>query len=320
MPGLDYMCRKGTSRMMMTIPIGNSPSTDVAVPNILGYHVPPKFSGRTWLEAIGGDIEIKAEDICLRCNLIRTENNHVMSHSADNISDNDAKVIIDKLNEVFGTKRISFHSGKGYRNLLRISNCNSEITVTPVHELLGKEVTSLLVKSSDIQLQQSLNHIITKSADILSGMSYRANGIALWAPGRQPIHPFHHISGAMVAGVNLVKGIGKAFGMEVMEVKGATGDCNTNFTGKLHSAIEALSTHDFVILHIEAPDEAAHNKNPKQKIEVLETIDRLILSPLLEQHLDIEIRVQADHATSSITGRHLNLPVKVITYRLNHQK
>lgn len=315
MPGLDFMCRHGNSYLMKTIPPGNSSSTDVAVLNILGYPVSPKFSGRTWLEAIGSGVDIDQEDLCLRCNLIWIENNRIVSHSADNISDDEAKVIIDNLNDIFGSPNIRFHTGKGYRNILTIRDCDSEVMATPVHELLGSDVKALCVESTDIKLQRTLNNIITQSANLLSNMSYKANGIALWAPGRKPARPFCNIEGAVIAGVNLVKGIGKAFGMEIVKVEGVTGDCNTNFSGKLHGAIEALATHDFVILHIEAPDEASHNKNPREKVEVLETIDRQILSPLLEKNLDIEITVQADHATSSLTGKHLNSPVKVVTYR-----
>lgn len=314
MPGLEYMRKNGISQMMSTIPDGNIPSSESAILNILGCQVMPGFSGRTWLEALGAGVEVAPEDLCIRCNLIRIENNLIFSHCGDGIGDEEAEKIIELLNSNFRNDKVSFHHGKGFRNLLIIKNCRSEVEASPVHELIGCDAMALAVRSKDKALQEMLNDIICRSREILTSCSARANAIALWAPGRRPPTHFAFRSGAVVAGINLVKGIGKVCGMQVINVIGATGDNHTDYSGKYMATLKALKEYDFVMLHIEAADEASHQKNAVQKIAILEDVDRFILSPLLTCGLDLEVTVQSDHATSSTTGRHLDNPVEVITY------
>ncbi len=315
MPGLDYMCSNGRVKKKVMIPVGNAPATDVAMLNILGQKIPPRFSGRTWLEAMGAGIKTNPTDLCLRCNLIKISDGLVASHSGTNISDEEAKEIIDVLNRNYSTEDLRFYKGNGYRNILVVKNCDVNISAVPVHELVGKDIKSLLLKCNDKKVEQLLNYLIIDSQDLLLKTHHRADGIALWAPGYEPSLHFDVISGAMVAGVNLVKGIGRVMGMEVIDVDGATGASDTNYGGKLMASEKALKTHDYVVLHIEAADEASHEKDFRKKIEILEKIDRLVIGPLLGLPMEVEITVQADHATSSITGKHLDSCVDVVTYK-----
>ncbi|MDE5585680.1 MAG: hypothetical protein K2I92_04960, partial [Muribaculaceae bacterium] len=316
MPGLDLMRNKGRTRMMTTVPYGNPPSSETAILNILGNHVGPCFSGRTWLEAIGCGIDVSPGDLCLRCNLIRAEDNVIVSHGCELPTEEEAKRIIECLNRFFGNDTLSFHSGKGYRNLLVIKDSKAEVLAYPVHELIGRDVSFLSIRSNDPEMQDLLNSIIHRSRDILSKAGNNVNAIALWSPGRQPDMKFNQLQGAVIAGTNLVKGIGKVCGMKIIDVVGATGDLNTDYSGKCEAALTALEDNELVILHIEAADEASHLRDPKQKVEILEKIDRHVITPILKCGKELEIVVQADHATSSVTGRHLNQPVEVITYEL----
>ena len=320
MPGLEFMRLKGHIHMMKTIPQGNIPSSDTAILNILGNHVEPGFSGRTWLEAIGSGIDVSPRDLCIRCNLIRTENHVIASHCSETLTEEVAKGIIELLNRCFGSDKVSFHYGLGYRNLLVIKDCIAEVKANPVHEMIGSDVSALAVRSNDTDLQDLLNSIIFRSMDILSEACGEVNGIALWAPGHIPSAEFIQRCGAVVAGTNLVKGIGKACGLKVIDVMGATGDGNTNYSGKLKAVLEAFEDNEFVLLHIEAPDEASHQRKAALKIQVLEKIDRFIIAPLLKYGKDLEIVVQSDHATSSVTGRHLDKSVEVITYVMGGRK
>ncbi|MDE7345503.1 MAG: hypothetical protein K2N48_02045 [Muribaculaceae bacterium] len=316
MPGLDIMRNKGRTRMMTTVPYGNTPSSETAILNILGNDVEPAFSGRSWLEAIGSGVEVSPGDLCLRCNLIRTEDNVIVSHCCENLLDEEAKEIIERLNGFLDSERISFHFGKGYRNMLVIKDCRADVIADPVHELIGCDVSALDMKSKDPDLKDLLNSIMHRSREILYKSGKRVNGIALWAPGRKPSMKFNQLRGAVVAGTNLVKGIGKVCGMRIIDVIGATGDRNTDYSGKCEAALAALEDNDFVLLHIEAADEASHRRDPWLKVEILEEIDRQIISPILKCGRELEIVVQSDHATSSVTGRHLDQPVEVITYVL----
>lgn len=314
MPGIDFMRENGCVRMMNTIPFGNRPSSETAILNILGNHVESGFSGRSWLEAIGAGIEVASSDLCMRCNLIRVKDNTIISHCCEDLSEDEAKKIIDLLNRNFGNDNISFHYGCGYKNLLIIKDCVADVEAVPVHELLGSDVSALKVISEDKDLQNLLSHIICGSRELLSDLSTGVNAIALWSPGRKPTMSFKPLRGTVVAGTNLVKGIGRASGMMIADVAGATGDCHTDYSGKYEAALAALERDEFVMLHIEAADEASHQRNPRLKVDILENIDRFIISPLLKNDMELEITVQSDHATSSVTGHHLDLPVEVITY------
>lgn len=314
MPGLDFMMANGHNSMMSTIPYGNTPSSETAILNILGNHVEPGFSGRSWLEAIGIGVNVSSDDLCMRCNLIKIEDDIIVSHGREEITEQEVLEIIQQLNIVFGNNLISFHYGKGYRNLMILKDCKNDVIADPVHELIGSDMSNLFVKSSDTALQDLLNSIIFRSRDMLSGFGNCVNGISLWSPGRKPSSEFIQLKGAVVAGTNLIKGIGIVCGMKIIDVEGATGDCNTDYFGKYMAAIKALEDNDFVLLHIEAADEASHQKDPKRKVKILEEIDKNIISPILKYGRDLEIVVQPDHATSSVTGRHLDKPVEVTTY------
>ena len=315
MPALDFMRRNGQTESVTTIPEGKSPATDVALMNILGYNPGASFSGRTWLEALGAGIQPDDDDLYLRCNFITIDSSGKIQKASSDVTKAQAQETTEILNQRFASDKLRFYNGTGYRNLLVVKNCQAEVTVPPTYTILGKDVSQLAVTSDDADLQCCLNDIMVQSRQYLNISTHGTNGISLWAPGRT-LKIDHEVEGAVITGVDLVKGIGKAFGMDVVNVEGATGNIDTDYSAKLQAALKALSFHDFVMLHIEAPDEASHTLNPQLKAEVLETIDRLILQPIIESDIEMEVRVQSDHATSSITGQHLDVPIEVIKYNV----
>lgn len=278
MPALAFMRAHGEVSCKQTIPSGFEPSTEIALMNILGLHIEPSLKIRSWLEALGGGIDVKDNDLCIRCNLIAHNNVNIVSHCGFNPCYKESNVIIDLLNQHFASDDFRFYCYGNYRNLLIIRNCRSSIVARTPHSLVGHSVNLLNVDSDCHNLAKRLNHCIAEARKILKG--HKANGIALWAPGH--VVKFDaYIPGSVVAGVNVVKGIGRAIGMNIIDVPNATGDEFTDYEAKLEATIDALKKDDFVLLHIEAPDEISHQRNWKKKIKTLEEIDRLILHPLL---------------------------------------
>ncbi len=319
MPALRYMRKNGVISMQNTIPAGNQPGTDVAVLNILGYNIPENFSSRSWLEALGCGIEAKEDDLCLRCNLISHSNGLLTSHCGEGVSSQQCHEIIDTLNNRFGNRGLEFHGNGSFRNLLIVHDSNASIKANPPHTLLGMPRSKLLIESDDKELADTLNQCIIESRDLLK--DYPANGISLWAPGSSIHLEKYKEKGALISAVNLMKGIGKAIGLYVPEVKGATGDENTDYRAKLQAALSALESYDFVLLHVEAPDEISHKRDSLKKVSVLEDIDRELLAPLLKENIELEVTVQSDHATSSLSGMHLDCPVEVVKFKIdNHEK
>lgn len=315
MPSLSFMRSHGEVNSQQTIPDGYAASTEIALMTILGFTVGSDFDSRSWFEALGGGLEVTDSDLCLRCNLITHCNSIIESHCGHYPDTDESHTIIKKLNEHFGEDDFTFHSFGNFRNLLIVRNCWAKISASPPHRLLDQSVDRLLIRANDLTLEERLNRCITESRTILR--KHIANGIAIWAPGRAISFP-DNIKGSVVAGVNVVKGIGRSVGMSVIDVPGATGDEFTDYSAKLNATLQALKKDDFVLLHIEATDEASHERAPFKKVRILETIDRLVLSPLLTKRTGVlQITVQGDHATSSLSGKHLSSPVTVINYTKN---
>ena len=314
MPALQYMRENGIISWQNTIPSGCQAGTEVAVLNILGYDIPKDFCTRSWFEALGYGLEVKNGDLCLRCNLISHSDGILTSHCGSEVSPWQCHEIVDILNDRFGSEKIEFINCGNFRNLLIVHGTDASIKAEAPHTLIGKPLSHLLIQSDETVIGNLLNQCIIESRTLLK--DYPANGISLWAPGRAFHTAKPKLKGALVAGVNVMKGIGKALGLTVLEVNGATGDEHTDYHAKLQAAMTAFKTYDFVLLHVEAPDEMSHNRDCRKKVRVLEDIDRKLLMPLLKEKINLGITVQSDHGTSSISGLHLDTPVEVVRYKL----
>jgi len=131
-----------------------------------------------------------------------------------------------------------------------------------------------------------------------------ANMIWLWGQGRKPEFPKFKekfgLEGSIISAVDLLKGLGRTIGLDVINVAGATGYYDTNYIGKANAALRSLEEKDFVFVHVEAPDEAGHNADLREKILAIERFDKLVLGTILEAYKrrkNFRILVLPDHAT-----------------------
>jgi 2,3-bisphosphoglycerate-independent phosphoglycerate mutase len=148
-----------------------------------------------------------------------------------------------------------------------------------------------------------------------------ANMIWLWGQGTKPVLPAfkekYGVDGAIISAVDLVNGIGRLAGLEVITVPGITGYYDTNYLGKAEYALNALKIKDFVFIHIEAPDEAGHNGDAKAKMECIERIDREIVGTVLNHfqgNPDVRILVLPDHPTPVALRTHTADPIGFVMY------
>jgi 2,3-bisphosphoglycerate-independent phosphoglycerate mutase len=131
-------------------------------------------------------------------------------------------------------------------------------------------------------------------------------------PEINPLALLYGIRPAAIAAVPLVRGVCKTAGMRLVQVNGATGSYETDVIAKAAAAVKALTSHDFVLVHVKATDLAGHDHNPEQKIAMIEKVDSLVAHVL--ENVDLEdtfIAVTADHTTSSVKKRHSGEPVPV---------
>ena len=292
LPNINRVAREGRLGTVQTIPEGLSPGSDVAILSLLGYDPQKHYTGRAPLEAVAKGIELGPGDWVFRCNFVTVADDEMMDYSAGHIKTHEAQVLIAALEERFGSDSLRFYSGVGYRHLLVIKNEPFNVRTVPPHDIMGHALKPHLPKGKKAS---RLKELMAGSREILEKHPINqvrrdlgenpATQIWLWGEGQRPaLEPFAGrwgLTGAAVTAVDLVRGIARLIGWDVIEVEGATGYYDTNYAGKAKAAIEAVAGHDLVVVHVEATDEAGHNGDAREKVRALEAVDREIVGPVL---------------------------------------
>jgi len=328
---MDYLAQHGRTGLVKTIPDGMHPGSDIGNMSLLGYNPETSHTGRAPLEAANLDIHLKENEIAVRCNLVTVTDDKMIDYSAGHISTKEASLLVDALNAEIDLEGVRFYTGKSYRHLLVLTVRDPEtylnIKTIPPHDILGKEIKSYLPQGHESEM---LLKLMEKSKSILEKHSVNtvrldlqenpANMIWLWGQGTKPkLEAFQEkygLNGAMISAVDLVNGIGRLAGLEIIDVPGITGYYDTDYSAKAEYALNALKSHDFVFVHVEAPDEAGHNGDAKAKIEAIENIDKKIVGPMLnafDQH-EVRILVLPDHPTPVALRTHTNEPVGFVMF------
>jgi 2,3-bisphosphoglycerate-independent phosphoglycerate mutase len=326
-PYMDRIAREGAVGRVRTIPPKLSPASDVANICILGYDPREYYTGRGPLEAAYLGVDLAEGDMAFRCNLVTVANDTMVDYSAGHIRTEEAAKIISSINSALGNDRVSFYPGVSYRHLMKVKGGVelglAEVKCTPPHDITGKPLAKHLPKgkAADFLLQLMEGSLKVLSAHEINQVRIDlgenpANMIWLWGQGAKPMMPTFQekfgVKGSMISAVDLLRGLGKILGLEVVHVEGATGYYDTNYAGKAEAALKALQKQDFVFVHIEAPDEAGHNGDLREKINAIERIDQMILGPAMEAFKgrdDFKLLVLPDHATPVSVRTHTSDPV-----------
>ena len=338
-PAIDWVAAHGRSGMLATVPAGFAPGSEIANLSVLGYDVPKVFEGRGSLEAASMGVKIEDGEMAMRCNLITIEDGKIKNHSAGHISNAEAAELIAFLQKELGGEEVNFFPGVSYRPLLKIKGGSKRIVTTPPHDVPGTPYKDVLVRAADTDGEptaRQLNELIERSMTLLENHPVNlarkaagkdpANSIWPWSPGYRPqmqtlMQRYGIGSGVVISAVDLIKGIGVYAGLESIDVEGATGLYNTNYEGKAQAAIEALRTHDFVFLHIEASDEAGHEGDVALKMKTIEYLDRRIVKPILDAvstwDEPVSIAILPDHPTPCALRTHTSKPIPFTIYRTN---
>lgn len=328
-PNLDNITSSGVLGLVNTIPKRFKPGSDVACLSVLGYDPEVYYTGRAPLESASLGIKLGKQDWAVRCNLITINDDILEDFTAGHISDNEAKLIISVLNESLGNSNISFYAGKSYRNIMIYNgDIMIEADCTPPHDIIGKSIRKYLPKGNGseilIDLMKSSHHLLVNhdvnKVRIDLGEN-PANMIWLWGQGQRPsLVPFkelYGISGAVITGVDLLKGLATYLDWNIIDVPGATAYLDTDYDAKAQYAIKAMETHDLVLIHIEAPDEASHEGNIHEKIRAIENIDKKIIGPVfdaLKKYNEFRMLILPDHYTPIIKKTHTSEPVPFTIY------
>ena len=319
-PWMDRMAGAGVIGLTSTIPEGMAPASDVANLSILGYNPREVYSGRAPLEAASMGVLLRQRDLAFRLNLVTLDRNFTVmaDHSADHISTPEARELIGTLGPDIEALGFSVTPGVSYRHLLIWENGPDNLITHPPHDFPGQPIAPNLPKGPGAD---KLIRLIIKSWKILERHPVNlrrvkrcqgpANSVWPWGQGKPPalktLQERFGVTGSVVAAVDLIKGLGKYAGLEIINVQGATGYLDTNYHGKAQATIDALKHKDMVFLHVEAPDEAGHSGQKELKIKAIEDFDEKILSPVIEglkQFDSWKILIMPDHQTPVETRVH----------------
>lgn len=335
-PAMDSLAQGGMLGLFYPVPDDLPPGSDVGNLSLFGYDPHTTFTGRAPLEAARQGIPVTGNDVAFRCNLVTLEDGVMRSFTSGHIPTEEAAILIEALNEGLSDLPVAFYTGVSYRHLAIVKDggvCGANADLckticTPPHDISDQRYAPFLPSGSGADL---VREIMARSQPILREHPLNARRVAkgalpatsawLWGQGRSPAMDKYDtlfgLTGVVISAVDLVKGIGVCAGLEIAEVPGATGYLDTNYAGKVEAAKRALEHHDFVYVHVEAPDETSHEGRHELKIKAIEDFDKNVVAPCVEylkERGDFRVIVVPDHVTAISTKTHAGGPVPFVVY------
>ena len=337
-PVMDELASKGELGMVQNVPAGMHPGSEIANLSVLGFNPLTDFTGRSPLEALSVGVEMEPDDIIFRANLVTLTEDEpyaektITDHSSGEISTADADILMDAIREAFNSEEIQFYTGTSYRHICVWKQGRSS-HLEPPHDHLTQVIGPHLPQEAKLRdmMERSFhilnNHPLNRERDARG--ENKANSLWFWGAGTKPnlgnFEALTGLKGAMISAVDLLKGIAVGAGMRVYEVEGATGSLHTNYEGKAQAAIQALLEDgcDFAYIHLEGPDEMAHQGLLDEKVQSIEFLDSRILAPV-KQVLeaageDHRILVLPDHPNPIRLRTHTGDPVPYVLYDSTRQ-
>ena len=332
-PAMDDLACKGIMGMVQTVPSTMKPGSDVANLSVMGYDPAACYSGRSPLEALSVGVSMEDTDVIFRCNLVTVSENEpyeskkILDHSSGEISTEDADILMDAVREAFNNDTFSFYTGTSYRHITVWKN-GQVLDMEAPHDHLGEVIGQYLPRDAVFRkmMEKSFRILNEHPLNVKRAAEGRnkANSLWFWGAGTKPsLQSFREktgLKGAVISAVDLLKGIAVGAGMQVVNVEGATGSLDTNYSGKAQAAVDTLlkDGNDFVYIHVEAPDEMGHQGNAAHKIKSIEYIDEQVVKTV-KQALDAsgepyKILVLPDHPTPIRCRTHTSDPVPFVLY------
>ncbi len=330
-PNLDAIAREGTLGLICTVPQEMEASSACACMSVLGYDPKLYYRGRAAIEARSMGVPVDSGEVIFRSNLVAVRDGRMWSYSSGHISTDEACQLIEALNESLGSDKVHFYPGVSYRHLLKLKGREDALLAacTPPHDIPDKPVSEylphgqgsgilreLMLASEAVLREHPVNVARKARGDIPATMLWLC-----WGSGQIPEMPaFKQIYGlraTATSAVDVVRGLARMMGMGVLEIAGVRDGLDNDFAGQAAGALVALNEYDLVVIHIEAPDEAAHAGSIDDKVEAIERIDGEVLSRVRAYKGDnLSVLVMPDHSTPIRSQTHTDDPVAFLLWGL----
>ena len=333
-PAMDELAGISEIGMVATIPEGMAPGSDTANLSVIGYDPRKYYTGRSPLEALSIGVDMKDSDVVYRCNLVTLteedapyEEQTILDHSSDEISTEDAEILLRDVCRELENETYRFYTGTSYRHCL-VWDKGQVLELTPPHDILTRKIGEYLPQDETLRYMQKRSYEILKDHPLNKKRKEQglnpANSFWFWGAGTKPIltsfENIYHKRGVMISAVDLLKGIAVGAEMDRIEVEGANGGLHTNYEGKAQAAVKALTElgYDFAYIHVEAPDEMGHQGSVEKKIQAIEYLDqrliRLVKEGLDASGEDYRMLILPDHPTPIKVRTHVAEPVPYLLY------
>jgi 2,3-bisphosphoglycerate-independent phosphoglycerate mutase len=331
-PNLDFLAKHGRVGLFNPIPPKMEAGSDIGHLSIFGYDPRKCYTGRAPLEAANLGVQLEKDEVAFRMNLVTESDGILIDHSAGAITTREAHALVRFLSSKLSSEYVKFYPGVSYRHVAVFKDARGlkglSAETTPPHDILGEPWNHYLPKGEG---DAFLKKLIFDSKPLLENHEINqvridlgenpANLIWFWGQGVSPVlESFEKrfgLRGSVVSAVDLVNGIGRLIGFEVLKVPGVTGTVETNFEGKVQAALDSLESGDLAVIHIEAIDEATHSGNMMLKILALEHFDQKVAGPVrkyMEKVRDTRLLVAVDHHASLKTRTHESGEVPFLVY------
>ncbi len=327
-PNFDALAEKSLVGSVLTVPPGMYPGSDVANMDLLGYDPRRYYTGRGPIEALAMGVPMDSGDVAYRCSLVTSDGTTLFDNSAGHITTEEARPLIDLLNQKLGTDKRRFFPGVQYRHIMAEKGGSIDLQTIPPHDFVGKPLAGYWPEGAGAE---RLKQLMYDSLELLNEHPINvkrreegqnpANMVWLWGQGYAPSLPNFLATygkvGGVITAVDVVRGLGRATGLKIIDVPGATGYIDTDYTAKANYALAALDTLDFIYIHVEAPDESGHEGNLDHKMQAIEDTDKKLLGPLrsgMAGRDSYRLLIVPDHKTPIALRTHEEGPVPFLLF------
>ncbi|MCL6089712.1 MAG: 2,3-bisphosphoglycerate-independent phosphoglycerate mutase [Candidatus Thermoplasmatota archaeon] len=326
-PNMNHLAAVGQTGQMHPVKPGIRSGSDTSHLSLLGYDPEKFYTGRGPFEAMGLGLDVRGGDIAFRANFgTRKENGEITDRRAGRIN-NGTELLAKDLSMNIDGVDFFVRAGVEHRAALvmRGNNLSDLVTDSDPHEV-GVKVREISATGESAKFTaEVLNKYLTETRKILDTHEVNlerkkngespANELLLRGAGLAPSLPLFrektYLKGACITGIPMISGICRLAGMDLIDVKGATGRLDSDFSAKFAAAFKALGTYDFLVMNIKATDVAGHDGDAIAKKNAIERIDRAMGG--IEGHLDDSvICITGDHSTPCVMKDHSGDPVPIV--------
>ncbi len=308
-PHLDRLAQEGELGILTVVPETVRRGSGLTGTTILGYDPKKYYQGPGPFEAASLGVAVGEQDVAYRCtmvtlradaqsgskgglNEIKKLGPHVVMDDATAglISTEEARELIEAINEQLGSEMIQFYPGSGHRHLMVWGNGKSRAVCTDPQLLVDRPIADALPtgegadflwKLMDASFQILRDHPLNEERSAAGQKP--ANCLWLWGEGRAIFWPSlserFTMAGVVISQSDVHRGLGIMAGLEAVDGSRLAG---ADLRTQAAVALEELAKNDFAYVHVELPDEVVYGSDVTAKVKAIETVDRELVGPLLE--------------------------------------